>query len=149
MELTPSSAALIGEALHKITELYSGEEDQLLSTDFYFQPLQEEGGLLVFNDNDEEIAHIPIPEWQDYATETFYEEITTQLTAAIEAANTDGELERLAVWMPYSFVLVDKERETVSDLLLVDDDTLLVKKGLMAGLNEELNKFIEELLANE
>ena len=149
MELTPSSAALIGEALHKITELYSGEEDQLLSTDFYFQPLQEEGGLLVFNDNDEEIAHISIPEWQDYATETFYEEITTQLAAAIEAANTGGELERLAVWMPYSFVLVDKERETISDLLLVDDDTLLVKKGLMAGLNEELNKFIEELLANE
>ena len=29
-----------------------------------------------------------------------------------------------------------------------DDDTLLVKKGLMAGLNEELNKFIEDLLAD-
>ena len=28
----------------------------------------------------------------------------------------------------------------------LDDDTLLVKKGLLAGLDEELNKFIEDLL---
>ena len=74
--------------------------------------------------------------------------MTAQLTAAIEASNTEGELERLAVWMPYSFVLVDEERETIADLLLVDDDTLLVKKGLLAGLDEELNKFIEDLMAS-
>ena len=146
MELTPSSAALIGEALHKITELYSGEEDQLLSTDFYFQPLQEEGGLLVFNDNDEEIAHISIPEWQDYATETFYEEITTQLAAAIEAANTDGELERLAVWMPYSFVLVDEDKEAIVDLLIIDDDTLILSTDLLEGFDEEMNSFLKKLL---
>lgn len=148
MELTPSSAASIHGALRKITELYSGEEDQLLSTDFYFQPLQEEGKLIVFNDNDEEIASIDIPEWQEYAPDTFYDVVTAQLTTAIETANTKGDLERLAVWMPYSFVLVDEVRETITDLLLVDDDTLLIKKGLMAGLNEELNKFIEELLAD-
>ena len=148
MELTPSSAASIHEALRKITELYSGEEDQLLSTDFYFQPLQEEGKLVVFNDSDEEIASIDIPEWKEYNPETFYDVATAQLTAAIETTNTNGDLERLAVWMPYSFVLVDEERETITDLLLVDDDTLLVKKGLMAGLNEELNKFIEDLLAD-
>ena len=101
---------------------------------------------MVINDNDEEIANIAIDEWKAYTPETFYDEVTTQLTEAIEAENTEGELERLAVWMPYSFVLVDKDRETIADLLLVDEDTLLVKKGLLAGLDEELNKFIEDLL---
>ena len=148
MELTPSSAASIHEALRKITELYSGEEDQLLSTDFYLQPLREEGKLLVFDDNDEEIAQVEVPEWAECGVDGFYDLATAQLTAAIEAANTDGDLERLAVWMPYSFVLVDENRETITDLLLVDDDTLLVKKGLLAGLDEELNKFIEDLMAN-
>ena len=147
MELTSLSAASIHETLSKITELYSGEEDQLVSTDFYFQPLREKGKLLVFNDNDEEIANISIDEWKEYAADTFYDEVTAQLTTIIEASNTEGELERLAVWMPYSFVLVDEERETIADLLLVDDDTLLVKKGLLAGLDEELNKFIEDLMA--
>ena len=73
--------------------------------------------------------------------------MTNNLTEVIEAVNVEGELERLAVWMPYSFVLVDEERETIADLLLVDDDTLLVKKGLLAGLDEELNKFITDLLS--
>lgn len=146
MELTTSSAASIGEALRKIASMYSGEEDQLFSTDFYFQPLRGEGRLLVTNDSDEELANIGIEEWKGYDPEGFYDKVAEELAAAIEAANTDGELERLAVWMPYSFVLVDEERETISDLLLVDDDTLLVKKGLLAGLDEELNRFINELM---
>ena len=100
----------------------------------------------MFNDNDEEIASVDVPEWEDYDADAFYPEVTAQLTAAIEEANADGDLERLAVWMPYSFVLVDEERETIADLLLVDDDTLLVKKGLLAGLDEELDLFIQELL---
>ena len=146
MNLTPSSTASLSEALGKIVALYSGEEDQLVSTDFYFQPSLEDGSLTIFNDNDEEIARIAIPEWEEYAPETFYDAVGTDLTAVIEEANAEGDLERLAVWMPYSFVLVDDERETVADLLLVDEDTLLVKKGLLAGLDEELNKFIEDLL---
>lgn len=146
MELTPSSVAAINDVLRKIVEMYSGEEDQLVSTDFYFQPLREEACLLVFNDNDEELAKIAIDEWKEYSADTFYDEVAIQLTKAIEEGNTEGELERLAVWMPYSFVLVDKDRETIADLLLVDEDTLLVKKGLLAGLDEELNQFIEDLL---
>ena len=147
MNLTPTSAAALQETLHKVAALYAGDdEDQLISTDFYLQPLREEGRLVVFNDNDEEIARVEVPEWKDCASEGFYDVVKRQLTAAIEEANAEGELERLAVWMPYSFVLVDEERETIADLLLVDDDTLLVKKGLLAGLDEELNKFIEDLL---
>ena len=148
MNMTPSSAASLSEAFRKIATLYSGEEDQLVSTDFYFQPIQEDGKLTVFNDNDEELACITIPEWEEYAPETFYDAVAADLTAAMEEVNAEGALERLAVWMPYSFVLVDEERETVTDLLLVDDDTLLVKKGLLAGLDEELNRFIEDLLNN-
>lgn len=146
MNLTPSSTASLSEALGKIVALYSGEEDQLVSTDFYFQPSHEEGTLTVFNDNDEEIVRVAIPEWEEYVPETFYDAVATDLATVIEEVNAEGDLERLAIWMPYSFVLVDEERETIADLLLVDDDTLLVKKGLLAGLDEELNKFIEDLL---
>ena len=147
MNLTPASTAALSEALNKIVQLYSGEEDQLVSTDFYLQPLRESGKLLVFNDNDEEIASAIIEEWKSYEPDAFYEKVTNNLTEVIEAVNVEGELERLAVWMPYSFVLVDEERETIADLLLVDDDTLLVKKGLLAGLDKELNKFITDLLS--
>lgn len=145
MKLSPTSTAALNAALCKISALYSGEEDQLLSTDFYFMPSQE-GLLYVFNDNDEEIAIAEVPEWKEYQHETFYTEVETELREAIKAANGEGELERLAVWMPYSFVLVDEERESIAELLLVDEDTLLVTDSLLEGLDDELNAFIDKLL---
>lgn len=147
MNLAPTSVAALHEVLQKIVRLYSGEEDQLVTTDFYFMPVRENGTLFVFNDNDEEIAQVTIPEWADYADEAFYDAVGVDLTAAIQEVNAEGDLERLAVWMPYSFVLVDGERETIADLLLVDDDTLLVTDSLLQGLDEELNSFLEKLMS--
>lgn len=146
MKISPSSAAALHDTFLQIAHLYSGEEDQLLSTDFYFMPDHASGSLTVFNDMDEEIAKATITEWTSYPSDIFYNEVASDLTDAISKANTEGELERLAVWMPYSFVLVDENRESVCDLLLVDNDTLLVTDPLLKGLDEELNKFIEDLL---
>ena len=146
MRLSSSSMASLNEALHKIADLYSGEEDQLISTDFYFMPSSGEGRLHVFNDNDEEIATAEVVEWKDYDAEGFYAAVEEDLLEAIRECNVDGDLERLAVWMPYSFVLVDEERETVAELLLVDEDALLVTDGLLKGLDAELNEFINNLL---
>ena len=147
MRLSPSSTASLHDVLNEIARRYSSDEDLLVSTDFSFQPFREGGKLLVLDDNDDEIASVVVPEWEKYASDTFYDEVTVDLTAAIEDVNTDGALERLAVWMPYSFVLVDEMRETIVDLLLVDEDKLLVKKGLMVGLDEELNAFLTDLLS--
>lgn len=146
MTLTPSSQAAISGVLQKIIGIYAGEEDQQISTDFYFQPQRETGSLIVLNDEDETIAQAAIPEWANDDTDTFYDKVGEQLKAAISEANREGDLERLAVWMPYSFVLVDEERETICDLLLVDDDTLVVTNSLLQGLDEELNSFLEKLL---
>ncbi len=147
MNLAPTSVAALHEALQKIVRLYSGEEDQLVTTDFYFMPVREKGTLYVFNDNDEEIAQVAVPEWVGYADEAFYDAVGADLTTAIQEVNVEGDLERLAVWMPYSFVLVDGERETIADLLLVDNDTLLVTDSLLQGLDEDLNSFLEKLMA--
>ena len=145
MKLAPASTASLHAALTRIAELYSGEEDQLVSTDFYLMP-SNEGSLCVYNDDDESIATAEVPEWETYEPDTFYAHVEADLREAIAGANANGELERLAVWMPYSFVLVDEERETIADLLLVDEDTLLVTDSLLEGLNEELNSFLEQLL---
>lgn len=149
MKLTPASQAEIGKALQKIISLYAGEEDLSISTDFYFQPHREKGTLTIFNDEEQAIAEASIPEWSEAEEATFYDEASACLKEAIEKANGDGSLERLAVWMPYSFVLVDDERETICELLLVDDDTLVVTDSLLKGLDEELNSFLEQLLTIE
>ena len=59
---------------------------------------------------------------------------------------TAGDLEKLALMKPYSFVLVDDDKETVAELLLMDDDTLLLNDELLKGLDEELDTFLKDLL---
>ena len=53
---------------------------------------------------------------------------------------------KLTILKPFSFVLVDDDKETIAELLLMDDDTLLVNEELLKGLDEELDSFLKELL---
>ena len=41
---------------------------------------------------------------------------------------------------------VDEAKETIAELLLVDDDTILVNDELLKGLDKELDEFLKELL---
>ena len=61
--------------------------------------------------------------------------------------DAEQPLESLAIWKPFSFVLVDDDRETVAELMLFDDDNTLLSQSLMQGLDEELDSFLKDLLA--
>ena len=63
-----------------------------------------------------------------------------------EALNAEGDFDKVTILKPYSFVLVDEEKETIAELLLVDDDTILVNDELLKGLDKELDEFLKELL---
>ena len=39
-----------------------------------------------------------------------------------------------------------RSKETIAELLLLDDDTLLVNEELLKGLDEELDAFLKDLL---
>ena len=63
------------------------------------------------------------------------------------ALKEQGLLDKLSLMKPYSFVLVDDEKETVADLLLMDDnETLFLNDELLKGLDEELDAFLKDLL---
>ena len=57
-----------------------------------------------------------------------------------------GDFDKVTILKPYSFVRVDEDKETVTELLLVDDDTMLVNDELLKGLDKELDDFLKELL---
>ena len=74
-------------------------------------------------------------------------EVESVLRSEIAALNDQRYFEKLSLLKPYSFVLVDEDRETVAELMLVDDDdTLLLNDELLKGLDEELDAFLKELL---
>ena len=57
-----------------------------------------------------------------------------------------GTFENMNVPKPYSCILVDDDKETIVDLLYIDNDTYIIDDELLKGLDKELNDFIKKLL---
>ena len=55
-------------------------------------------------------------------------------------------VENMSILKPFSLVLEDDDKETVAELYLVDDETVIIDPDLMEGLDDDLNSFLENLL---
>lgn len=147
MELSEQSRSSIAVTLKEALAKYAENGNESVLTDIYLHPGQESGELVVFDDDDEELARTIIDEWVNYGGDNFYNQVEPVLCAEIKALKDEGVLDKLSLMKPYSFVLVDDEKETVAELLLVDDeDTLLLSDELLKGLDEELDAFLKDLL---
>lgn len=146
MDLSEQSYAAIASVLREAVGRYTQGDENSVVTDIHVQPNSESGELLVFNDDDEELARTIIDEWVDYESDDFYSVVEPLLKSALAALKDEGVFEHLTLMKPYSFVLVDDDRETVAELLLMDDDTLLLDGDLLKNLDEELDAFLKDLL---
>lgn len=147
MKLSAQSHASIASSLREAVDKYIVDGERTVVTDIHLQPKQGSGELVIFNDDDEELSRTIIEEWVDYSEDDFYTIVERILRGEINALKDTGVLDKLAIMKPYSFVLVDEDRETVTELLLIDDeDTLLLNDELLKGLDEELDAFLKDLL---
>ena len=137
MKISDKSRAAITDSL----------KEALLVTDIHLQPNPDSGELLIFNDDDEELSRVIVDEWVEYESDDFYKEVEPVLRSILAGLKDAGMLDKLSLMKPFSFVLVDDEKETVAELLLIDDeDTLLLSDELLKGLDEELDDFLKKLL---
>lgn len=148
MKLSSQSQLLIESVLKEAVCKFAAADEGSVVTDIHIQPRADSGELSIFDDNDEELSRIIIEEWVEYDKDDFYIHIERILRSVINRLRDTGLLDNLSILKPYSFVLVDEDRETVSDLLLVDDDTLFADDELLKGLDEELDEFLRDLLEN-
>ncbi len=147
MKLSAQSHASIASSLREAVDKYMADGERTVVTDIHLQPKQDSGELIIFNDDDEELSRTIIEEWVDYSEDDFYAIVERVLRGEINSLKEVGALEKLAIMKPYSFVLVDEDKETVTELLLIDDeDTLLLNDELLKGLDEELDAFLKDLL---
>lgn len=136
----------IERALKKTAEKFAAipQEDAVL-TDFYLLVRQESGELLVFDDDEHEITRCVVEEWIGNSSEDFYTAIQPVLQAALKRCAP--LLEEMLVLRPCSFVLLDDEQQTVAELFLIDDDTMILGQDLMVGLSDDLDAFWQKLSA--
>ncbi len=137
----------IERALRKAASKFQLQTDSLPLTDIYLQVKQESGELLVFDDDDHELTRCVVEEWIGNSDERFYDEVQPILITAL--TRLKEVTEHVAVLKPYSYVLMGEDHETIADLYLVDDETLLVSGDLMQGLEEDLEHFWQQLCAED
>ena len=144
MEATAQTYQQIERAIRRVAENFPASRDAVM-TDIHLQVKPTSGELLAFDDNDEELTRVVVEQWIEAKDDDFYEEAATQLCHCLEEVR-QSIVDNMSVMHPFSFVLVDEDGETLRDLYLVDDDTIILNKTLLEGLDEELDQFLRELL---
>ena len=144
MKTSEQTLQQIERTLRKTIEKFPAAEEATVMTDIHLRVTQETGELTVFNDDDVEITRSVIEQWIDNKDDDFYHEIAPALRKSIEKHKQD--IEQMSILKPFSFVLEQDDKEAVEELYLVDDDTVIIDPDLMQGLDEDLNKFLEDLL---
>ena len=140
MKTSEQALQQIERTLRKTIEKFPATEEATVMTDIHLRVTQETGELTVYNDDDVEITRSVIEQWIDNKDDDFYHEIAPALRKSIEKHKQD--IEQMSILKPFSFVLEQDDKEAV----LVDDDTVIIDPDLMQGLDEDLNKFLEDLL---
>lgn len=143
MTATEQTYQQIERALRKAASKFPEGAECPPLTDIYLQVLQESGELRIYDDDDNELTRCVVEEWLGNTDENFYDDVQPILTEAIKRIKEVSE--NIAILKPYSFVLMGEDRETLADLYLVDDDTIVISGDLMDGLGKDLDSFWDKL----
>lgn len=133
--------------LKKIAQKFPANEDTSLVTDIHVRVSQESGEMMAFDDDDNEITRCVVEQWIGNNDEDFYDGVERILQNAMNAASET--VCNLGILKPYSFVLENDEKEAVGELYIADDDTVIIGKDLMEGLDSDLDSFLDNLLKEE
>lgn len=147
MKLGEESVENIRQAIRKLIANYPSDTKDLPVTDIYFHPvLDDANDLVILNDEEEEIARASIDEWNEREDDDadFYKETAEDLKECMKEFRP--QLEKLGIFRPFSFFLTDADNETVSELLLIDDNLALLDDSFLQGWSKDLDDFLNNLM---
>ncbi len=143
MKPTPQTLQQIERAIRKIADKFPASATAVL-TDIHLQVKPESGELLAFNDDDQELTRVVVEQWMNQSDE-LYEQAAEQLRTCLQKLRCEV-VDQISIMRPYCFVLVDEDHETLSDIYLVDDETMILSGNLMEGFEKDLDLFFEQLM---
>ena len=143
MKTTELTIKQIERAIRKIADKFPPSEEANVMTDIHFRVTQETGELMAFDDNDEELNRCIIEDWIDNTDDDFFEQIPSVFRKCLDKMR--DTVENMSILKPFSFVLENEDKESVAELYLVDDETVIIDPDLMQGLNEDLDDFFKKL----
>lgn len=141
---TEQTTQQIERFLKKIAQKFPPREETSIVTDIHVRVSQGSGEMLAFDDDDNEVTRCVVEQWINNNDEDFYNGVEQTLISTFSALSTIAD--SLGILKPYSFVLENDDKDTIAELYIADDDTVIIGKDLMEGLDSDLNLFLEKLL---
>jgi hypothetical protein len=145
MSLSKQSRENLLDAILSIADNLNKTENAMV-TDLYFQVDMSNGVLTIYDDDDNTMAQATIDEWK--VTEQSEERSSVEKTLRSELAQMQkvGLFDKINILKPYMCTLVDEKKESIVDLIYIDDDTLILDSELLKGLDQEMDDFLKHLL---
>lgn len=145
MSLSKQSRENLLDAILSIADNLNKTENAMV-TDLYFQVDMSNGVLTIYDDDDNTMAQATIDEWK--VTEQSEERSSVEKTLRSELAQMQkvGLFDKINILKPYMCTLVDEKKESIVDLIYIDDDTLILDSELLKGLDQEMDDFLKYLL---
>lgn len=137
MKATEQTIQQIERAIRKVADKFPTNEESGILTDIHLRVNQDTGELVAFDDDDKEITRCIIEQWIDNKDDDFYKDVAGVLRSVL--SRQKDMIEKMAILKPYSFVLEDEDHEHLSELYLVDDETVIIDHELMEGLDKDLD----------
>ncbi len=147
MKVNEQTIQQIERFLNKIANKFPVGEEASIMTDIHIRANQDNGDLMAFDDDDQELTRCVVEEWIDNKDDSFYKNTTEILRQ--EISKRKETLENLSILKPYSFVLENDDDENIAELFVADDETVIIGGELMEGLDKELDDFFERLFKDE
>ena len=144
MNTNEQTTQKIERFLGKIIQKFPEDAESGVMTDLHIKVVQDSGELLAYDDDEQEITRCGVDQWIDNKDDDFYPQVAQLLREAI--VSMKDKMENLGIMKPYSFVMENDDGEHVSELYVVDDDTVIIGGDLMQGLEKELDDFLDRLL---
>lgn len=144
MKATEQTLHQIERVIRKVADKFPPVDEPMLLTDIHMRVNQETGEFVAFDDDDKEITRSVIEQWIGNTDNDFYNSIVSDIRKCLEKQKKT--IDHMSILKPYSFVLEDEDKETIAELYVADDDTVIIYPELMAGLDKELDDFLKTLL---
>ena len=144
MKASEQTIQQLERTIRKIGQKFPESEEPTLLTDIHFRVFQDSGELLVYDDDDNEITRCVIEEWIDSKDDEFYDHVTSICRQVLK--RNSGVIEKYSLLRPFSFVLEDDDKESIGELYIADDDTIIIDTELMADLDKDLDDFFNKLI---
>lgn len=144
MKATEQTNQQLERFFHKIAEKFPSLDEPTILTDIHLRANPDNGDLIAYDDDDNEITRVVVDQWINNTDETFFDAITLMLRAVLKKMS--AIIDNLGILKPFSIILENEDKEQIAELYLADDDTVILGGDIMQDLDKDLNSFLDNLL---